>query len=95
MLVGLNGVLRPAQNGGYAVGLFNTINLELAVGVFAAAEKLRSPVIVGSAEVLLPFGPLEELSYLLLPMAKRARQKRMWLLLTPFPSEGTSAKPHR
>jgi fructose-bisphosphate aldolase class II len=72
MLVGLNDVLRPAQKGGYAVGLFNTINLEMAVGVFAAAERLRSPVIVGSAEVLLPFGPLEELSYLLLPMAKRA-----------------------
>lgn len=72
MLVNLNDVLLPAQKGGYAVGLFNTINAELASGVFAAAEALRSPVIVGTAEVLLPFGGLEELSYLLLPMAKRA-----------------------
>lgn len=72
MLANLNDVLLPAQKGKYAVGLFNTVNLEMAVGVFAAAERLRAPVIVGTAEVLLPFGPLEELSYLLLPMAKRA-----------------------
>lgn len=72
MLVQLNDVLLPARKGGYAVGLFNTINAELAAGVFAAAEAMRSPVIVGTAEVLLPFGGLEELSYLLLPMAKRA-----------------------
>ncbi len=72
MLVTLNEVLMPAKNQGYAVGLFNTINAELASGVFAAAEAMRSPVIVGTAEVLLPYGGLEELSYLLLPMAKRA-----------------------
>lgn len=72
MLVNLNDVLIPAQKQSYAVGLFNTINAELASGVFAAAEELRSPVIVGTAEVLLPYGGLDELSYLLLPMAKKA-----------------------
>lgn len=72
MLVNLNDVLIPAKKQKYAVGLFNTINAELASGVFAAAEEMRSPVIVGTAEVLLPFGGLDELSYLLLPMAKRA-----------------------
>lgn len=72
MLVNLNDVLLPAKQKSYAVGLFNTINAELASGVFAAAEELRSPIIIGTAEVLLPFGALEELSYLLLPMAKRA-----------------------
>ncbi len=72
MLVNLNDVLLPARRGRYAVGLFNAVNLELARGVFAAAERNRSPVIVGTAEVLLPFGPLEELAWLLVPMAKRA-----------------------
>ncbi len=72
MLVNLNEVLLPARRGRYAVGLFNTINLELARGAFAAAERNRSPVIVGTAEVLLPFGPLEELAWFLVPMAKRA-----------------------
>lgn len=72
MLANLNDVLVPAKEGKYAVGLFNTINLEMARGVIAAAEELRSPVIIGTAEVLFPFGPIEELAMFLLPMAKQA-----------------------
>lgn len=68
----MNEVLRPAKSGKYAVGLFNAVNLELARGIIAAAESTRSPVIMGTAEVLLPYGPLEEVSYYLLPMAKKA-----------------------
>ncbi len=72
MLVNLNEVLRPAKKNKYAVGLFNAVNLELARGIIAAAESRRSPVIMGTAEVLLPYGPLEEVSYYLIPMAKKA-----------------------
>ena len=72
MLVTLNEVLKPAKNRKYAVGLFNAVNLELARGIIAAAEKTQSPVIMGTAEVLFPYGPLEEVSYYLLPMAKKA-----------------------
>jgi fructose-bisphosphate aldolase class II len=72
MLANLNDVLLPAKKGKYAVGLFNTVNLELARGVIEAAEELRSPVIIGTAEILLPFGPLQNLADLLIPMAKRA-----------------------
>jgi fructose-bisphosphate aldolase class II len=72
MLVNMNEVLRPAKAGKYAVGLFNAVNLELARGIIAAAESSRSPVIMGTAEVLLPYGPLDEVSYYLLPMAKKA-----------------------
>ena len=72
MLVNLNDVLVPARKGKYAVGLFNTVNLELARGVMEAAEELDSPVIIGTAEVLLPYGPLRDLANLLIPMAERA-----------------------
>lgn len=72
MLVNLNEVLKPAKEGRYAVGLFNTVNLEMARGVIAAAEELNSPVIIGTAEILLPYGPLEDLAHLLIPMAERA-----------------------
>ncbi len=72
MLVNMNEVLRPAKKNHYAVGLFNAVNLELARGIINAAESLRSPVIMGTAEVLLPYGPLEEVSYYLIPMAKKA-----------------------
>lgn len=73
MLVTLNEVLKDAKKNQYAVGLFNTVNLEMARGVIKAAEEARSPVIIGTAEVLLPFAPLEELSWLLVPMAKAAK----------------------
>lgn len=72
MLVNLNDVLIDAQRNKYGVGLFNAVNLEMALGVLSAAEKLRSPVIVGTAEVLLPFAPLENVADMLIPMAKRA-----------------------
>lgn len=72
MLVNLNDVLYNAKKGKYAVGLFNAVNLELARGIIAAAEQTGSPVIMGTAEVLFPYGPLEEVSYYLLPMAKKA-----------------------
>lgn len=72
MLVNMNEVLRPAKKNKYAVGLFNAVNLELARGIIAAAESSRSPVIMGTAEILLPYGPLDEVSYYLIPMAKKA-----------------------
>lgn len=72
MLVSLNEVLKDAQRNKYAVGLFNTVNLEMAKGVIAAAEETKSPVIIGTAEVLLPYAGLEELASLLVPMAKKA-----------------------
>lgn len=73
MLATLKDVLLPARQGKYAVGLFNSVNLEMARGILEAAEETRSPVIMGTAEVLFPCGPLEELSYLLIPMAKKAK----------------------
>lgn len=73
MLVNMNEVLQPARKGNYAIGLFNAVNLELARGIIAAAEETNSPVIMGTAQVLFPYGPLEEVSYYLLPMAKKAK----------------------
>lgn len=73
MLVNLNDVLVPARKDKYAVGLFNAVNLEMARGIIEAAEETGSPVIMGTAEILLPYGPLEDLSYFLIPMAKRAK----------------------
>ena len=72
MLVTLNEVLKDAQKNKYAVGLFNTVNLEMAKGVLAAAEEARSPVIIGTAEVLLPYSSLTELAPLLTSLAGKA-----------------------
>ena len=70
MLVNLNEVLPKAKKEGYAVGLFNTVNLEMAKGVLAAAAELNAPVIIGTAEVLLPFASLGELAPMLIPLAR-------------------------
>lgn len=72
MLVNLKDVLKPAQAGGYAIGLFNTIDSQMLSAVIAAAEELRSPVIVGTAEVLLPFGQLQVLAPAMVELAMRA-----------------------
>ncbi len=72
MLVTLNEVLKDAKKNKYAVGLFNTVDLEMAKGVLAAAQEANSPVIIGTAEVLTPFSSLEELAPMLIPLAKKA-----------------------
>lgn len=43
----------------------------MAKGVIAAAEEMDSPVIIGTAEALLPYASLEHLSSFLIPMAKK------------------------
>ncbi|MCL2352719.1 MAG: class II fructose-bisphosphate aldolase [Firmicutes bacterium] len=72
MLASLNDVLPAAKKNKYAVGMFNTVSLEMAKAILEAAEETRSPVIIGTAEVLLPYAALDELAYFLLPMAKKA-----------------------
>ncbi|HEX7041115.1 MAG TPA: class II fructose-1,6-bisphosphate aldolase [Trueperaceae bacterium] len=49
-------VLGPARAGGYAVGAFNTSDLEITQAIVEAAEAERSPVIVALSEGSLKFG---------------------------------------
>ena len=72
MLVNLNDVLLDAKNKKYAVGLFNTTDTDMLEGAIAAAEELRSPIVIGTAEVLLPFGDLKLIAPSLIAAAKRA-----------------------
>ena len=72
MLVNMNEVLLPAREDGYAVGFFNAVNVEMARAVIETAQELRSPVMIGTAEVLLPAMSLERVAEYLIPMAKKA-----------------------
>ena len=72
MLVNMNDILLPAKEGNYGVGFFNAINVEMARAVIETAEELRAPVIVGTAEILLPTMELELVADYLIPMAKRS-----------------------
>lgn len=72
MLVTLNDILLPAQKGHYAVGLFNTIDTDMLEAAITAAEEMRSPIIIGTAEVLLPYGELKLIAPSIISAAKRA-----------------------
>lgn len=72
MLVNMNDVLLPAKKNGYGVGFFNAVNVEMARAVIETAEELRAPVMIGTAEVLLPAMSLEHVAEYLIPMAQKA-----------------------
>lgn len=72
MLVNLNDILKDAQKNKYGVGLFNTTDTDMLEAVISTAEELRAPVIIGTAEVLLPAGELKLIAPSILAAAKRA-----------------------
>lgn len=72
MLVNMNEILLPAKEKKYGVGFFNAVNVEMARAIIESAEELRAPVMIGTAEVLLPAMSLENVADYLIPMAKRA-----------------------
>lgn len=73
MLVTMKEILEKAREGRYAVGLFNAVNVEMARAIIETAEERNSPVIVGTAEVLLPAMNLERVAEYLIPMAQKAK----------------------
>lgn len=73
MLVNMNDILLKAKEGKYGVGFFNAVNVEMARAIIETAEELNSPVIVGTAEILLPAMEMERVAEYLIPMAKKAK----------------------
>lgn len=72
MLVNMNDILLPAKKGKYGVGFFNAVNVEMARAIIETAEELKAPVMIGTAEVLLPAMELDLVANYLIPMAKKA-----------------------
>lgn len=72
MLVNMRDILLPAKEGGYGVGFFNAVNVEMARAIIETAEELHAPVMVGTAEILLPVMELERAAEYLIPMAEKA-----------------------
>lgn len=71
MLKSLSSVLTAARRGRYAVGAFNTNNLETTQAIVDAAETLHAPVILSISESALAYGG-EELVALSRHRASRA-----------------------
>lgn len=72
MLVTLKAISEKAMAGHFAVGAFNTTNLESIRAVLDAAEKLNQPVILQHAELHEPIAPLAILGPIMVAMAEKA-----------------------
>ncbi|MEK5522155.1 class II fructose-bisphosphate aldolase [Heyndrickxia sp. FSL W8-0423] len=73
MLVTLKELLADAKEKKYAVGSFNTPNLETARAVIAAAEELNVPVIIAHAEVHNDLISLDVMGPIMVQLAKQAK----------------------
>ncbi len=72
-LYNMKEILLDAQKRAYGVGYFNAVNLEMIRAYIEAAEELDSPIIIGTAEALLPIAPFEWIVPAMLDAAQRAR----------------------
>ena len=73
MLVNLTQILSIAEENRYAVGAFNTPNLECINAVLSAAEKLNVPVIIAHAELHEAVSPLTKIGPVMVQAAKASR----------------------
>ena len=73
MLVNSNKILKKARESGYAVGGFNTSDLEITEAIIWAAEKLRAPVIVQTSQKAIGYAGLESIVCIITTLAKKAK----------------------
>jgi fructose-bisphosphate aldolase class II len=71
VLVNLKDILPKARRKGYAVGAFNTSNLEITQAIITAGEKSRAPVIIATSEKAIKYAGIENISSMITTMAKR------------------------
>lgn len=73
MLVNLVEILNLAEEKHFAVGAFNTPNLECILAVVDTAEKLNVPVILSHAQLHEEVAPLDKIGPVMLESARRAK----------------------
>lgn len=73
MLVSSGLLLEKAQKEKYSIGAFNTCNLEITKAIFAAAQKLNSPIIVQTSEGEAKHGQIGKLAHLIREFAQKTK----------------------
>lgn len=73
MLVNTKEMLVTARKKGYAVGAFNTSDLEITQAIIAAAEAQNSPVIIQTSEKAIDYAGLRQIAQIMLTAAKAAK----------------------
>ncbi|MEK6959880.1 MAG: class II fructose-bisphosphate aldolase [Nanoarchaeota archaeon] len=72
-LVNTRRMLSKAQSGGYAVGHFNSSNIEFSQAIIGAAQELGAPVILGTSVSALEFAGVREIYLVVKSLAEKAR----------------------
>ena len=73
MLYTMKEILTDAQETGYGVGYFNAVNMEMVRAYIRAAEQCQSPIIIGTAEALMPYADFNWIVPIMLEQARRAK----------------------
>ncbi len=73
MLVNLNEILPGARRYHYAIGAFNTSNLEITQAIIEAAKNLSAPVIIATSEKAIKYAGIENLSQIIINLAKKLK----------------------
>lgn len=70
MITSVKEILTKAQEGGYAVGAFNTTNMETTRAIIEAAKELKSPVIVQITEKTMDYAGGRQIYHIVKNMAE-------------------------
>jgi len=70
MIVHLKEIISQAQKKKFAVGAFNTSNLEVTLGIVAGAVKMKSPVIIQISESTIKYAGLKNIFNLINSIAE-------------------------
>lgn len=70
MLVHTKEIIPDAKKNKYAIGAFNTCNLEMTLGIIRAAQESRSPIIVQVTENEIKYAGLKPITHIVETIAK-------------------------
>jgi fructose-bisphosphate aldolase class II len=70
MLVHIKDIVKKAHQQSYAIGAFNTSNLEVTLGIVQAAVAKRAPVIVQISERTIKYAGLKAITHIVQTIAK-------------------------
>lgn len=69
MIVPISQIVNKAKKQKYAVGAFNTSNLEITLAIVRAAVKMKSPVIIQTSESAISYSNTETIFQLIKTLA--------------------------
>jgi len=73
MLATLNDILPEAKKRHYAVGAFNTSNLEITQAILTAARELSAPAIIAVSEKAIQYAGLDQIAAIIAGLARKIK----------------------